>query len=101
MSSATDLAKDILLESLNASSASTFKAVRRSERFPPRPLLNEFLMVGEDPCDPNHRRWPPFALSDDEYAAVKGWWIGLNPGATEDALGAESWDDWFSLVLGA
>ena len=69
--------------------------------FLPREFLNEFLMWGSDPCDQDGRMpdWTPFAVSAEEYAALKAWWAGLHPGAVEDNLGATCWGDWSQEML--
>jgi hypothetical protein len=69
--------------------------------FPPRAFLNEFLMRGHDPCDQDGRMpaWPPIAVSPQEYAALKAWWVARHAGAVEDALGAACWGDWVQEIL--
>lgn len=78
-----------------------FGLVAASGCFPPRPLLNEFLAQGCDPCDQDGRMesWPPFALSDAQYLLVSEQWIATHPGATVDALGVGCWADWASKII--
>jgi hypothetical protein len=79
-----------------------FGHIASSGLFPPRAFLNEFLMLGHDPCDQDGRMsaWPPFAVSPEEYTALKEWWAARNEeGAVEDALGAACWDDWVQEFL--
>ena len=80
-----------------------FGVIAASNLFPPQAFLNEFLAVGSDPCDQDSRMgsWHPFTVSPQEYLEVKAWWVAAHPGAVEDGLGAESWDDWVQEVLTA
>ena len=90
-----------LLASNSAFPGGIFRAVSASPSFPPRSLLNEFLLSGQDACDQDERidRWPPFALSEGEYAHVKLWWLEKHPGAIEDALEQTTWRDWTVELL--
>jgi hypothetical protein len=78
-----------------------FGMVETSGFFPPREFLNEFLMVGYDPCDQDGRMasWVPFELSIEGYQLVKDWWIEKHPGTVEDSLSANSWNDWVQCIL--
>jgi hypothetical protein len=78
-----------------------FGVIRGSALFPPRALLNEFLMGGCDPCDQDGRmgRWQPFSVSPEEYQEVKTWWVSDHPGTVENGMGVDRWDDWVQEVL--
>jgi hypothetical protein len=78
-----------------------FGAINSSGFFPPMKFLNQFLVMGNDPCDQDGRMgdWPPFILADQEYLEVKEWWIATHAGVTEDNLGADCWDDWIEKIL--
>src|SRR5438034_11340182 len=78
-----------------------FGVVAGSKRFPPRELLNEFLMGGSDPCDQDQRMvpWPPFMLSADEFAAVEAWWQSVHPGSVTDWVVMDSWHDWTAQLI--
>jgi len=78
-----------------------FGHIGASGYFPPRQLLNEFLMIGTDPCDQDGLMapWIPFALEPAEYDEVKAWWMGAHPGTLVSDLGAQSWDEWISAIL--
>jgi hypothetical protein len=78
-----------------------FGVVAASSFFPPHKFLNEFLVVGNDPCDQDNRMpsWNPFELSIDEYSDVKTWWISKHPGTTLSSLDVDNWDDWIQEVL--
>ena len=78
-----------------------FGIIGASGFFPPRSFLNEFLLVGCDPCDQDGRMgsWRPFILSSEEYDEVKAWWTAKHPDAVENDLTAKSWSDWVQLVL--
>ena len=78
-----------------------FGIIEVSGYFPPLAFLNEFLMKGSDPCDQDQRMddWKPFEISEGEYADIKRWWIAMNPGAVEDALGEDCWEDWVQEIL--
>jgi hypothetical protein len=78
-----------------------FGMIGVSGSFPPRTFLNEFLMRDSDPCDQDGRMsdWQPFAMSPEEYGELKVWWMAGHPGAVEDSLGVENWDDWVQEVL--
>jgi len=93
-------AKTVLLENARVLYG-IFGVVASSNYFPPRDLLNEFLMGGSDPCDQDERMapWQPFALSPEEFAAVQQWWCELHPDAVTDALGATYWSEWTRELL--
>src|SRR5262249_7930489 len=76
MVGAVDAAKQVLSAD-EAVLYGIFGIIGNSGYFPPREFLNEFLMVGSDPCDQDGRmgRWKPFALSPGEYDEVKAWWV--------------------------
>ncbi len=78
-----------------------FGVIGGSGYFPPREFLNEFLMVGCDPCDQDARmdRWQPFALSPGDYDEVKTWWVSGHPGTVASDFGVESWNDWVQVIL--
>jgi hypothetical protein len=78
-----------------------FNFVGGTSYFPPRAFLNEFLLHGSDPLiqDRYLNEWKPFELSPEEYRDVLAWWVANHPGAVEDALGAESWDDWLAVIF--
>jgi hypothetical protein len=78
-----------------------FGAIGAYPYFPPREFLNEFLMVGNDPCDQDGRMssWPPFTVSSEEYREVLAWWVASHPGAAENRLDTACWDDWVQVVL--
>ncbi|WP_025123509.1 MULTISPECIES: hypothetical protein [unclassified Serratia (in: enterobacteria)] len=78
-----------------------FGVIDRSGYFPPLPFLNEFFLVGSDPCDQDGRmgRWRPFTLTSSEYEVVKAWWIVTRPTTVESQLGCECWGDWVQEIL--
>lgn len=78
-----------------------FGVISGSGYFPPLPFLNEFLLVGNDPCDQDGRmgRWRPFTLTLSEFEVVKAWWLASYPGSVESHLGCECWDDWVQEML--
>jgi hypothetical protein len=78
-----------------------YGVIGKSRFFPPRAFLNEFLMGGCDPCDQDGRmgRWQPLSLSPAEYEALKAWWVANHPGAVEESLGVDRWDDWVQEIL--
>lgn len=43
---------------------------------------------------------PPLALDAYEYEQVKARWVLNYPGAIENSLGADSWDEWVRKLLG-
>jgi hypothetical protein len=79
-----------------------FGVVAGSGFFPPYEFLNEFFLVGHDPCDQDQRMspWKPFALSRQEYEQVKIWWLDGHSGDQEDRLGANCWSEWVQELLG-
>ena len=78
-----------------------FGVIGVSGYFPPREFLNEFLMVGSDPCDQDRRMrgWQPFFLSPTEYDEVKAWWVSGHSGAVTSDLGVGSWEEWIQVIL--
>lgn len=78
-----------------------FGVVENSGLFPPQDFINEFFLVGYDPCDQDGRMggWSPFSLTQEEYTQVKEWWLQSHPGAREDSLGESCWDDWATALL--
>lgn len=78
-----------------------FGIIDGSGCFPPLPFLNEFFLVGSDPCDQDGRmgRWRPFILTIPEYEVVKAWWLEARPGTIEAQLGCECWSDWVQEIL--
>lgn len=94
------LAKNVLAENARVLYG-FFGIVESSGLFPPMNFLNEFLMIGSDPCDQDGRMsgWAPFELSPDEYHELKAWWISWHSGAVEDQLGVQSWSDWQQEIL--
>ncbi|ODA30518.1 hypothetical protein A6X21_05665 [Planctopirus hydrillae] len=78
-----------------------FGVIGGSGYFPPRAFLNEFFLVGSDPCDQDRRMgcWQPFTLSDDEYHEVKAWWAASHPGVVASDLGVDCWSDWVQVIL--
>ena len=97
---AVDLAKRVLAEN-EAVLYGIFGVIAGSGSFPPRSVLNEFLLVGNDPCDQDGRMqsWRPFALTGDEYREVLEWWTAGHPGDVENSLGVSRWDDWVQEML--
>jgi hypothetical protein len=43
--------------------------------------------------------WRPFALTSEEYATVKNWWLETNENAVVADLGCACWDDWVQEIL--
>ncbi|WP_145482259.1 hypothetical protein [Yersinia rohdei] len=78
-----------------------FGVISGSGYFPPLPFLNEFFLVGNDPCDQDDRmaRWRPFTLTFSEYEVVKAWWLESRPNTVESQLGCECWGDWVQELL--
>jgi hypothetical protein len=79
-----------------------FGVVKSSAYFPPLSFLNEFLILGYDPCDQDQRMkpWAPFKLTNDEYNILLNWWQLSNPNCSSNSLGTECWDDWVQIILG-
>jgi 6-phosphogluconolactonase len=100
MSGAFETAKRVL-EADEAVLYGIFGVIAGTGYFPPRDFLNEFLMVGSDPCDQDGRmsRWQPFTLSPGEYAEVKAWWAAGHLGAVVSDLGVGCWNDWVQVIL--
>lgn len=100
MSNAAVSAKRIL-EANEVVRFGIFGEVAGSGYFPPRPFLNEFLMLGHDPCDQDQRMgtWTPTELSPEEYRDVLSWWVSRHADAVEDSLGVERWGDWVQQIL--
>lgn len=98
--SAVETAKRVLTEN-SAVMYGIFGVVSSSGLFPPREFLNQFLSLGYDPCDQDGRMrgWPSFHLLPREYLEIKAWWMLAHPGANENSLGAECWDDWVQEIL--
>ncbi|QDV31603.1 hypothetical protein Spb1_35480 [Planctopirus ephydatiae] len=90
-----------VLEADEAVRYGIFGVIGGSGYFPPRDFLNEFFLVGSDPCDQDGRmgRWQPFTLSDDEYHEVKAWWAASHPGVVASDLGVDCWSDWVQVIL--
>lgn len=78
-----------------------FGQIWDSGYFPPRPLLNQFLLAGNDSCDQDGRMgtWSPFELSAEEYTLVKVRWIKDHPGTVESQPGVETWNDGVQEIL--
>jgi hypothetical protein len=78
-----------------------FSIIDGSGYFPPLAFLNAFLLQGSDPCDQDCRMgtWRPFALTSEEYATVKKWWLETNENAVVTDFGCECWDDWVQEIL--
>jgi|WetSurMetagenome_2_1015567.scaffolds.fasta_scaffold1288644_1 hypothetical protein len=78
-----------------------FGIIAHSGYFPPREFLNEFLLVGRDPCDQDGRMdgWEPFTISLEEYHEVMAWWTAAHPGTVASNLGVECWNDWVQVIL--
>src|SRR5689334_9191257 len=78
-----------------------FGMIGSSGYFPPREFLNEFLLVGCDPCDQDGRMdgWSPFTLSPREYEEIKSWWVAGHSGTVESSLGVSCWNDWTQVIL--
>ena len=100
MPGSVDTAKQVLTAN-EAVLYGIFGVIGSSGYFPPQTFLNEFLMVGYDPCDQDGRMgdWQPFAVSPEEYREIKAWWMAGHAGAVEDGLGADCWGDWVQEVL--
>jgi hypothetical protein len=100
MAQAVETAKRVL-EADEAVLYGIFGVIGGSGYFPPRDFLNEFLMVGNDPCDQDGRmsRWQPFALSPEDYEVVKAWWVAGHPDAVVSDLNVDNWDDWIQAIL--
>ena len=100
MSSAIAQAKAVLAENSRVLYG-IFGVVENSGVFPPRDFLNEFFLVGYDPCDQDERmgRWSPFRLTIEEYTQVKEWWLQFYPDSHEDSLGESCWNDWVTALL--
>lgn len=100
MSNNIEVAKEVLLANSKVLYG-IFSIIRQTDCFPPCAFLNEFFLVGNDPCDQDRRMnaWRPFELSKNEYLVVKSWWLSLHPTAQETTLGAEDWNDWVQEVL--
>jgi hypothetical protein len=93
-------AKRILAEN-TAVQYGIFGIIDSSGFFPPIKFLNQFLAKGSDPCDQDGRmsNWTPFIISIQDYLVVKEWWMASHPGASENNLDADSWDDWIQIIL--
>lgn len=95
-----ELAKNILMEDEKVLYG-IFGIIASCDYFPLRAFLNEFLMVGYDPCDQDGRMesWKPFLLSAEDYLLLKEWWISNHLNALEHSLGVTSWSDWIQEIL--
>jgi hypothetical protein len=100
MAEAVDAAKRVLTSNEKVLYG-IFGLIGGSGYFPPHEFLNEFLMLGSDPCDQDARmgHWQTFALSSDEYEEVKMWWISGHPGTMVSHLGVGCWNDWIQTIL--
>ena len=100
MISSLEVAKKVLSENTEVPYG-IFGRISCSGYFPPRDLLNEFLIHGSDPCDQDGRmdRWTPFLLSTEDYFILKKWWITNHPDTVEDSLGVDCWNDWVLEIL--
>jgi len=100
MAGTVDAAKRVLVAD-EAVLYGIFGVIGGSGYFPPRDFLNEFLMVGSDPCDQDGRMdgWRPFTLSPSEYDEVEAWWVSAHYGTVTSNLGVGSWDDWVQVIL--
>lgn len=78
-----------------------FGLIGRSEYFPPRLFLNEFLMMGNDPCDQDQRmeQWNAFELNFEEYETVRQWWLSEHPRAIKELPGVSCWADWVHEII--
>ena len=91
-------AKSIIRKTSIGSGA--FGIVASSDFFPPRTILNDFLLQGSDACAQDGMdKWKPLELPPNDYEALKSWWLETHPKATEDSLDATSWTDWLVEVL--
>ena len=95
-----DVAKRVL-EANEAVLYGFFGMVAACGYFPPLNYVNEFFMLGNDPCDQDGRMgcWQPFALSPVEYDEIKARWATNHPATVESDLGACCWDDWVQEIL--
>jgi len=95
-----ELAKKILVENTNVLYG-IFGVVESSGYFPPQNFLNQFLVVGSDPCDQDGRMdsWRPFELNKDEYEIIKEWWLACHSGSVVDDLGEKNWDAWVVEII--
>lgn len=100
MTGAVETAKRVL-EADESVLYGIFGVIGGSGYFPPRDFLNEFLLVGNDPCDQDGRTggWQPFMLAPAEYDEVKTWWAAGHPGAIVSDLGVGCWNDWVQVIL--
>ncbi len=100
MTTAVDAAKRVL-EADEQVPYGIFGHVGGSGYFPSREFLNEFLIVGCDPCDQDGRlaRWMPFVLRSEEYDVIQRWWVAKHNGAVVSDLGAACWDEWVQRIL--
>lgn len=100
VASSLDTAKQVLAAN-EAVLYGIFGVVGASGYFPPLRFLNEFLVRGQDPCDQDGRMpaWQPLTLGPEEYGDLQAWWVAGHPGATEDNLGVDSWDEWVQEII--
>lgn len=96
----TELAKKLIMENSNVLYG-IFGIVESSGYFPTHSLLNQFLMLGNDPCDQDcsMKSWKPFRLTDDEYSNILSWWLESHPGSQVSDLGVKSWHEWSYEVI--
>jgi hypothetical protein len=94
------LAKKVLTEDTKVLYG-IFGVINTSGYFPPHKFLNEFFLIGNDPCDQDGRMtvWWPFKLSEDEYLKVFTWWKLEYPNTVVDNLGTDNWNDWVQEIL--
>jgi hypothetical protein len=94
------LAKKILIENTKVLYG-IFGIIDTSAYFPPLVFLNEFFMVGNDPCDQDGRMecWNPFKLNEAEYSQVFLWWQSTRPESVVDNLNTADWSDWVQEIL--
>ena len=69
--------------------------------FPPREILNDFLLTGSDACDQDGKmaKWKPFSLSENSYSKVFDWWKEEYPQAKIESLGSTNWSEWLFELL--
>ena len=78
-----------------------FGLIGQSEYFPPHSFLNEFFMIGYDPCDQDQRmaKWDAFELNFEEYEMIRQWWLSDHPAAIKTLADVNSWADWIQEII--
>ena len=63
--------------------------------FPPREILNDFLLTSNDACDQDSKmaKWKSFSLLENSYSKVFNWWKEIYHQAKIKSLGSTNWSE--------